>query len=60
MIKKKQVNLRMNPGTVDYIKEIQQEMLMRGFSWSQSEIVEEAVGQLHKKMGLRPERNQEE
>lgn len=60
MISKKQVNLRMNPGTVEWIKEIQQEMLMRGFSWSQAEVVEEAIGQLHKKMGLRPDKYEEE
>lgn len=60
MISKKQVNLRMNPGTVEWIKDIQQEMLMRGFSWSQAEVVEEAIGQLHKKMGLRPDKYEEE
>lgn len=49
---KKQVNLRLNPGTIEQINEIQNEMRIRGFSMSKADTVEEAVHQLYKSMNL--------
>lgn len=50
---KKQVNLRLNPGTIEMIKEIQAHMLIQGFSMSQADVVEESIMQLYKNMDLR-------
>lgn len=57
MITRKQINVRLNPGTIQMLKEIKHEMAIRGFSMSQADVIEESIKQLHKKMDLRKDKS---